>query len=81
MPISSVPAPDSAQPTAFGPPDRVGAAKESALAGLVEELRASGADAVVGIGLDDETAGESMLMISASGARGVRGVTVRAGAN
>ena len=42
-------------------------AKEAALEDLAEEARALGANAVVGIDLDYETVGESMLMVSANG--------------
>ncbi len=40
---------------------------EKALGDLIEEARALGANAVVGIDLDYETVGESMLMVSANG--------------
>jgi uncharacterized protein YbjQ (UPF0145 family) len=42
-------------------------AKDAALGDLIEEVRALGANAVVGIDLDYETVGESMLMVSANG--------------
>ena len=42
-------------------------AKDAALGDLIEEARALGANAVVGIDLDYETVGESMLMVSANG--------------
>jgi uncharacterized protein YbjQ (UPF0145 family) len=42
-------------------------AKEAALEDLAEAARALGANAVVGIDLDYETVGESMLMVSANG--------------
>ncbi len=42
-------------------------AKDAALEDLAEDARALGANAVVGIDLDYETVGESMLMVSANG--------------
>ena len=42
-------------------------AKDAALGDLIEEARALGANAVVGIDLDYEPVGESMLMVSANG--------------
>jgi uncharacterized protein YbjQ (UPF0145 family) len=42
-------------------------AKEIALEEMVEQARALGANAVVGVDLDYETIGQSMLMVSASG--------------
>lgn len=42
-------------------------AREVALAELEERARALGADAVVGVDLDYEVVGDSMLMVSASG--------------
>ena len=42
-------------------------AKDAAFEDLIEEARALGADAVVGVDLDYETVGESMLMGSANG--------------
>ncbi len=42
-------------------------AREIALAELAEEARKLGADAVVGIDLDYEVLGQSMLMVTASG--------------
>jgi uncharacterized protein YbjQ (UPF0145 family) len=41
--------------------------KEVALEDMVEEARALGADAVVGVDLDYENIGKSMLMVSANG--------------
>lgn len=42
-------------------------ARDTALAELEERARAKGADAVVGVDLDYEVVGQSMLMVSASG--------------
>ncbi len=42
-------------------------AKDEAIADLVEKAQALGANAVVGVDLDYETVGESMLMVSANG--------------
>ncbi len=42
-------------------------AREIALAELAEEAKKIGADAVVGIDLDYEVVGQSMLMVTASG--------------
>jgi len=42
-------------------------AKESAIEDMVEAARELGADAVIGVDLDYETVGESMLMVSANG--------------
>ena len=42
-------------------------AKEAALEDMEEEAAALGADAIVGIDLDYETVGTSMLMVSVSG--------------
>lgn len=42
-------------------------ARETALAELEQRARALGANAVVGVDLDYEVVGESMLMVSASG--------------
>ncbi|NOZ81867.1 MAG: heavy metal-binding domain-containing protein [Candidatus Micrarchaeota archaeon] len=42
-------------------------AKEIAISEMVEEARRLGANAVVGVDLDYETIGGSMLMVSASG--------------
>ena len=42
-------------------------AREIALKELAEEARRKGADAVVGIDLDYEVVGQSMLMVTASG--------------
>ena len=42
-------------------------AKEAAIADMVEEARALGANAVLAVDLDYETVGDSMLMVSASG--------------
>ena len=42
-------------------------ARETALAELEERARAKGANAVVGIDLDYEVVGDSMLMVSVSG--------------
>jgi uncharacterized protein YbjQ (UPF0145 family) len=42
-------------------------AKESALEDMVEQARGLGADAVIGVDLDYETVGDSMLMVSANG--------------
>lgn len=47
----------------------LGVARDTAMAGLTEQARALGADAVIGIDVDYETVGSngSMLMVSASG--------------
>ena len=50
-----------------GMADEAAGAKDAALGDLIEEARALGANAVVGIDLDYETVGESMLMVSANG--------------
>ena len=50
-------------------------AREIALSELEERARAAGANAVIGIDLDYEVVGESMLMVSASGTA----VTIAAG--
>jgi len=42
-------------------------AKAAALADMADEAREKGANAVVGIDLDYETVGNSMLMVAASG--------------
>lgn len=42
-------------------------AKEAAIGDMVEAARALGANAVIGVDLDYETVGESMLMVSANG--------------
>ena len=42
-------------------------AKQAAIEDMIEEAKALGADAVVGVDLDYETVGESMLMVSANG--------------
>ena len=42
-------------------------AKEAAIADMIEEAKALGANAVVGVDLDYETVGDSMLMVSANG--------------
>jgi uncharacterized protein YbjQ (UPF0145 family) len=42
-------------------------AKEAAIGDMVEEARRLGANAVIGIDLDYETVGQSMLMVSANG--------------
>ncbi len=42
-------------------------ARETALRELEERARATGANAVIGVDLDYEVVGESMLMVSASG--------------
>ncbi len=42
-------------------------AREAAMADLEEEARAMGADAVVGIDIDYEIIGDSMMMVSVSG--------------
>ncbi|APG46968.1 YbjQ family protein [Phaeobacter porticola] len=42
-------------------------ARETALAELEDRARAKGANAVVGVDLDYEVVGQSMLMVSASG--------------
>lgn len=41
--------------------------KATALEDMIEEARALGADAVVGVDLDYESIGQSMLMVSANG--------------
>ncbi|MFQ5775088.1 MAG: YbjQ family protein [Kiloniellaceae bacterium] len=43
------------------------AAKQAALEDMEEEARALGANAIVGVDLDYETVGDSMLMVSANG--------------
>ena len=43
------------------------AGRESATEDMIEEARAMGADAIIGIDLDYETVGKSMLMVSANG--------------
>lgn len=48
-------------------------AREVALEELKEQARALGADAVVGVDLDYEVIGDSMLMVSASGTAVVLG--------
>jgi len=42
-------------------------AKEMAINDMIEEAKSLGANAIVGVDLDYETVGESMLMVSASG--------------
>lgn len=42
-------------------------AKEAAIEDLVEEARIRGADAVIGVDLDYESIGNSMLMVSVNG--------------
>ncbi len=42
-------------------------AKEAAIEDLVEEAQARGADAVIGVDLDYESIGSSMLMVSVNG--------------
>ncbi|MBQ0805904.1 MULTISPECIES: heavy metal-binding domain-containing protein [unclassified Sulfitobacter] len=42
-------------------------AREAAMAELEQEARAKGADAVVGIDIDYEIIGDSMMMVSVSG--------------
>ena len=42
-------------------------AKEAAIEDLVEEARIRGADAVIGVDLDYESIGSSMLMVSVNG--------------
>jgi uncharacterized protein YbjQ (UPF0145 family) len=42
-------------------------AKDEAVADMVEKAQALGGNAVVGVDLDYETVGESMLMVSANG--------------
>ncbi len=42
-------------------------AKDAAFEDLIEDAQALGANAVVGVDLDYETVGESMLMVSANG--------------
>ncbi len=41
--------------------------KDATLEDLAEEARSRGADAIVGIDLDYESVGESMLMVSVNG--------------
>ena len=48
-------------------------ARDTALHELEERARAKGADAVVGVDLDYEVVGQSMLMVSASGTAVVLG--------
>ena len=48
-------------------------ARDTALAELEERAKAKGADAVVGVDLDYEVVGQSMLMVSASGTAVVLG--------
>ena len=48
-------------------------ARDTALAELEQRARAKGADAVVGVDLDYEVVGQSMLMVSASGTAVVLG--------
>jgi len=48
-------------------------ARETALAELQDRARAKGANAVVGVDLDYEVVGQSMLMVSASGTAVVLG--------
>ena len=48
-------------------------ARDTALEELEERARAKGADAVVGVDLDYEVVGNSMLMVSASGTAVVLG--------
>lgn len=48
-------------------------ARETALAELEDRARAKGANAVVGVVLDYEVVGQSMLMVSASGTAVVLG--------
>lgn len=43
------------------------AGREHAMQDMIEEAEALGADAVVGVDLDYETVGSSMLMVSANG--------------
>jgi uncharacterized protein YbjQ (UPF0145 family) len=43
------------------------AGRETATQDMIEEARAMGADAIVGVDLDYETVGRSMLMVSANG--------------
>jgi len=42
-------------------------AKDHAVADMVEQARALGADAVLGVDLDYEAVGDTMLMVSANG--------------
>lgn len=42
-------------------------AKEAAIGDMVEQAEALGANAVIGVDLDYETVGDSMLMVSANG--------------
>ena len=42
-------------------------AKEAAMADMVEEAQARGANAILAVDLDYETIGDSMLMVSANG--------------
>ncbi len=48
-------------------------ARDTALSELEDRARAKGADAVVGVDLDYEVVGQSMLMVSASGTAVVLG--------
>ena len=48
-------------------------ARETALSELEDRARAVGADAVVGVDLDYEVVGDSMMMVSASGTAVVLG--------
>ena len=41
--------------------------KDAALEDLAEEARSRGADAIVGVDLDYESVGDSMLMVSVNG--------------
>ena len=42
-------------------------AKEAAMGDMVEQAQALGANAVIGVDLDYETVGDTMLMVSANG--------------
>jgi uncharacterized protein YbjQ (UPF0145 family) len=42
-------------------------AKDAAIEDMTEEARQLGADAILGVDLDYETIGDSMLMVSANG--------------
>lgn len=42
-------------------------AKQGAMEDMVQEAKARGADAVIGVDLDYEVVGDSMLMVSANG--------------
>ena len=42
-------------------------AKEAAIGDMIEQAEALGANAVIGVDLDYETVGDSMLMVSANG--------------